>query len=138
MNPKLPIYTYFKTFLSSPSPENKYAQVSHQQRLNASTSTPQAKASRSIGTQSHRHNGLKKNHNNEHAEIPAHPVLFSSNQNVPGQFPNLVLTVKYARSGLASRTSLHQRSHAMSKSITEHLNATHHHNGLTNPTTITP
>ena len=68
MNPKLPTYTYFKTFLSSPSPENKHAQVSHQQ--NASTSTPQAKVSRSIGTQSHRHNGLTKPHNNEHAEIP--------------------------------------------------------------------
>ena len=33
--------------------------------------TPQAKASRSIVTQSYRHNGLTNPHNNEHAEIPA-------------------------------------------------------------------
>ena len=71
LNPKLPTNTYFKTFLSSSSPGNKHAQVPHQQRLIASTSTPQAKASRSIVTQSYRHNGLTNPHNNEHAEIPA-------------------------------------------------------------------
>ena len=71
LNPKLKTNTSFKTFLSSSSPENKHAQVSHQQRLIASTSTPQAKASRSIVTQSHRHNGLTNPHNNEHAKIPA-------------------------------------------------------------------
>ena len=59
MNLKIPIYKYFKTFLSSPSPENMHTNVSHQERLVTSASTPRAKASRIMETQSHRLHGMR-------------------------------------------------------------------------------
>ena len=70
-------------FPTSASPENMHAQVYHRERLVTSASTPSAKASHSIGTQSHHLNGLtnpqqRARPQTDDQEKPLHdPYLFA-------------------------------------------------------------